>query len=117
MESLFAEFSSKAVFLAIYIEEAHAADEWPVGKTISFLNQPKNIVERCEAAKNFVIRKRYSVPMLVDPMTNPYQAQFAAWPFRFYVIHKERIVFKAEPDAIVLSYDITALRNVLQSLS
>lgn len=35
-------------------------------------------------------------PMLVDPIDNPFDAAFAPWPLRFYILHRGRIVYKAQ---------------------
>lgn len=37
------------------------------------------------------------VPMLVDPVENPFDALFAPWPLRFYVLYQGRLAFKAQP--------------------
>jgi len=48
---MYNKYKERAVFLVVYITEAHAKDEWPVGKTISFCNQPKALSERCALAR------------------------------------------------------------------
>jgi hypothetical protein len=45
-------------FLAIYIAEAHSRNEWPVGKTISCVDQPTTLEQRLKMHKNF---KRISI--------------------------------------------------------
>lgn len=34
--------------------------------------------------------------MLVDPIDNPFDAAFAPWPLRFYILHRGRIAYKAQ---------------------
>jgi hypothetical protein len=50
---LYADFSLVAGFLTVYIAEAHAQDEWPMGDHV-LINQPKLLVDRREIARQFV---------------------------------------------------------------
>lgn len=68
--------------MIVYILEAHAKDEWPSGKKLSFMDQPKTIEQRCELSKR--IQQRSSIPVLVDSIENSFETEFASWPFRFY---------------------------------
>jgi hypothetical protein len=36
------------------------------------------------------------VLMLVDPIDNPFDAAFAPWPLRFYILHRGLIRYKAQ---------------------
>jgi len=72
-------------FLAVYIDEAHAQDVWPLGKKVC-LNQPKTLEERLEAARNFQKDFKFQIPILVDKMDNNFDTQYASWPERFYII-------------------------------
>jgi len=113
MESLCAKFSSQAVFVAVYICEAHASDEWPVGATISRATQPKTIKDRLQLALQFKSEKRLTLPLFIDTTDNQFQKEYSAWPFRYYVIQGNRLFFKAEPDVISLRYDISELFDIL----
>jgi len=110
------EYKNTVRFLAVYITEAHARNEWPVGRTISFCDQPTTVEERISLAKTFINKHNYQVPMLVDQIANEFQDKFAAWPFRFFVANNGRVVHKAEPNARNFSYDITELGIVLQGI-
>jgi len=101
------------VFLYVYIAEAHSADEWPIGPTMSFCTQPKSIVERSALACNYVAEYGCEVPMLVDTMDNQFLDLFAAWPVRFFVIQSGKLCLKAQPDLDTYSYDVTELRRWL----
>lgn len=46
-------------FLAVYISEAHSRDQWPVGKTISCVDQPTTMEERLHNAREF--RKKLQI--------------------------------------------------------
>ena len=60
------QYGDRCVFLSVYIAEAHAADEWPVGARISFCNQPRHIGERVALAASFVQKYAFTLPMVVD---------------------------------------------------
>lgn len=95
--------------LLIYIAEAHARDQWPVGKTISCVNQPKTLNERLDNARQLQKDFQCEIPMLVDSMDNTFHTTYGAWPFRFYVIHENKLVFKAEPHKETFTYNMDEL--------
>jgi len=101
--------------VAVYITEAHASDEWPVGPSISFCRQPQSLEERCELAQKFVNTRHYRVPMLVDTIENNFQQAFAAWPFRYFIIKDNKIVHKAEPSMVSLCYESRDLASLIPS--
>jgi len=86
-------------FLAIYIVEAHAVDEWPVGDPL-IITQPVSTVERCGVARTFVNSYNLQVPMLVDGISNDFSETWAAWPVRFYVVKGKKLLFKGQPDKL-----------------
>lgn len=106
-------------FLAVYIAEAHACDEWPVGKTISCVNQPTTLDQRLHNAREFKKNFHFEMPMLVDSMENTFHHTYGTWPFRFYVIHQGKLVLKAEPEPSNFAYDLdkidTWIANYYQS--
>jgi len=102
-----------ASFLAIYIQEAHAFDEWPVGKKISFCNQHKTLSTRCSLAKDV---KSGEFDVLVDNMKNQFQTIYAAWPFRFYIFHNDKIVMKGQPNVETCLYNLDEMFDCLNKL-
>jgi hypothetical protein len=71
--------------------EAHAKDEWPLGKKRSPICQHKSIEERREAWKHFKARRlsdmsdprvvaASTVPFALDTMNNVFYSQFGGWP-------------------------------------
>ncbi|KAK9865006.1 hypothetical protein WJX84_011840 [Apatococcus fuscideae] len=94
----------KAAMLAIYITEAHAMDEWPINSArcngdrgpVNVL-QPTSDEERCNLARTFCTNFDFKVPMVVDPVSNPFDQEFARWPLRFYILHKGKLANKAFP--------------------
>jgi len=68
--------------------EAHAADTWPMGFEIE-IPQTHTCERRCEVARQFVHENDYEFPIVIDEApANKFNAFFAAWPLRFYVIEK-----------------------------
>jgi len=83
-------------FLAIYIDEAHANDVWPLGTKIC-INRPKTIEARLEVANNFVRDYHFKIPVLVDELDNNFDLKYAAWPERYYVIDQGCMKYIASP--------------------
>lgn len=108
--SMSRDFHSKATLAMLYIQEAHAQNEWPItscrlskkglapgappgtlGAPICY-NQHSSLAERLTACRDFV--NDYSVPTdsilcLVDSVEgNPYQTAYAAWPIRWHVFRQ-----------------------------
>jgi hypothetical protein len=95
--------------MAIYIAEAHARDQWPAGKIISCLDQPKTLDQRLENARQFKKNFNFEMPMLVDSMDNSFHTTYGSWPFRFYVIYNGKLVLKAEPGETTYAYDMNEI--------
>ncbi|CAF1057994.1 unnamed protein product [Rotaria sordida] len=95
--------------LTIYIAEAHARDQWPAGKTISCVDQPKTLVERLENAREFKKKFNFEMPILVDSMDNTFHITYGSWPFRFYIINDGKLILKAEPGITTYAYDLNEL--------
>ncbi|KAL4440384.1 hypothetical protein ABPG75_003385 [Micractinium tetrahymenae] len=119
--SLLAEFRGRADIRGVYITEAHAQDEWPISsarytpdRQPVLLSQPQSTEERAAAAARFVEQYGFQAPMLVDPIDNPFDAAFAPWPLRFYILHRSRLRYKAQPRDC--SYDLSELRDRLMAL-
>jgi len=77
--------------VGVYIAEAHAADEWPVGARVSFCKQTRTVEERVALAKVYATGAAMAYPMLVDTMANEFMDAFAAWPFRVYIIQGGKV--------------------------
>ena len=110
--------SGQLQVLVVYIEEAHASDEWPVGALTSVCAQPKSLAERCELARHTAAalfggeatdaasasgggERDAGVPsVVVDTMENNFADLLGAWPLRFFVLGGDsggELLFKAEP--------------------
>lgn len=80
-------------FLTVYISEAHAQDEWKLGKPDGVcVNQHKTLEDRIQAAKNFVrdfelpSGEDTSMTIVVDSWENDFDNSFAVWPERAFVV-------------------------------
>jgi len=108
------EFSGKVDFVGVYISEAHAQDEWPLGTKFCY-NQPKTMERRLEIANNFMNDFNVELPMLADTMDNEFDSIFAAWPERFYIVQGKQVVFVGEPTS-EFGFDRNELRQNIQDL-
>ena len=127
IKKLASDCASVADFLLVYVAEAHAADEWPVGNPIQY-NQPKTIDERLAIAREFVAKYEImdaGIPLVVDDLAggtsqnrdpfedNPVDTAYAIWPTRWYVVQGGVVRFKAQPDS-AHEYRLESLRNFLR---
>ncbi len=95
IEALKEKYDNWANFVIIYIKEAHPGDEWQMEVNESegiVFNQPKTMQERIQLAETFVEAMDPNMPVLVDDITNPANACYAAWPERIYVINQQGII-------------------------
>ncbi len=106
--------SLKAVpALIVYQAEAHAADEWPVGPTLSDTAQHQTTEERIEAARRLVDRYQVTNRVVVAPVDSALETTWGAWPFRYYVVEAGRLRLKAEPDPTTHYYSLDQLAGWL----
>ena len=93
-----AAWSDRVDFVTVYIREAHPTDEWQVpaneADSVCYA-QPRTLADRLAIAKDFTGRFSWALPMVVDPMENPAERAYAAWPERLYVVGRDgRIAHK-----------------------
>lgn len=95
MSKIHQRFADRAEFLTIYIKEAHPEDEWQVEPNLDqgvCYKQPTTLDQRVAIARDFIERFDYKIPLMVDPMDNPAELAYAAWPERLYVIDEAGVV-------------------------
>ena len=103
------DFIQAADFLTIYVMEAHAADEWRMGKVDACYRQPKTMEQRRKIADIFLDEYPLEWPLVLDTMENIFESEYAAWPERLYVISSEGILtFKSSPGPH--GFDVQGLR-------
>jgi len=100
-------FGAHVNFLTVYILEAHANDTWPIGSDVVY-NQTHSLEQRAVVARDFIKQNDYEFPIRIDaPPQDAFNALFAAWPLRFYVIEPRgsKLVYICEPlgDIIAVS--------------
>lgn len=101
---LFADTYPGAAIIGVYISEAHASDEWPLGRLES-VPQHKTKEERLGAAKNFVTKYEWKLPMLVDGMKDIFARQYGAWPERFFIVGADRKVAHLAMPTLEFGFD------------
>jgi hypothetical protein len=92
-----AKSNARASMLTVYIEEAHAVDEWAVPvprRTGGHIKFAKDIGDRIKAAKDFVKDNSYPGRLVCDHMDGDVAQMFDAWPERLYIIENDVVVYK-----------------------
>lgn len=84
MHRLLDGYATCALFMSVYLSEAHASDEFPLGKHV-VIRQHTSLAERADAAKRFVQATGWRLPVYLDGMQNMVSTTLAAHPERFYV--------------------------------
>lgn len=89
-----------AKLLTIYIEEAHARDEWwlplsPEAHTKRSVLAHKTISDRIAAAKRFINDLKFDMDIVCDSMMfDNAVRRYGAWPERLYIILDGVVVYK-----------------------
>jgi hypothetical protein len=95
------EFGHLVTFAFVYISEAHATDEWPVGHNV-VIDQPKSSAQRLAIAneKLAYLGVGGEFLLLVDlAEDNNFHKTYACWPLRWYTIgaNGRRLTTIAQP--------------------
>jgi len=105
------EYGEIANFVTVYIAEAHAMDEWPLGTKVC-LPQHKTIEERLTVARIFRDTYGFKIPILVDTIDNNFDSLYASWPERFYIIEDGKMELIGSP-TLEFGYDRESVRRWL----
>ena len=100
LEELYADYGDKAAFLVVYIREAHAADsDWPLrGRDGEGINDPKSLEERQAVAKKCANKINFSMPMVIDELSDVAASAYGGHPDRLYIVGKDgRVAFQGGP--------------------
>ena len=139
MNALVEEHSSWCDFVFVYIEEAHAHDEWPIALLPAELSfaQHTDVSQRASAAMKFVAAfpLHPSLRLFVDSFesddqphhprdsssvramspSRSFNATFASWPFRWWAFDRGVVAVKAMPRNTA-EYDVRQLASQLREL-
>ena len=94
--------SAVARFLTVYIEEAHARDEWYLpdvqdAATKRNISSHLSIADRRAAATRFVADTGFPVELVCDSMDGHMVDRYRGHPERLYIIQDGVIVYKGKP--------------------
>jgi len=76
-----------AKFVFVYLFEAHATNEWPLGDAV-VINRHESLDDRIAAAKLLQSKYNSECDIYVDDMNNAFNGAYSAWPERFYIVSK-----------------------------
>ena len=76
--------------MGVYLQEAHASDEWPIQQEAprSF-RQHQSMDERVAACRLFLQDYAFhlnDLDFFVDSIENKFESAYASWPFRFWIL-------------------------------
>jgi len=110
-----AQGSGTATFHLVYGAEAHAVDEWPISEAPRDFKQHKTNADRLVAARalveDFSLPKELATNFWADDIANGFDAAYASWPFRFWVLSSEAVLLKPMPKGMM--YDLGDLERFL----
>jgi len=91
-----ADYQHRAEFIAIYLCEAHAVNQWPLGNFV-VVEQHKCLEDRKKIADQYVKKTGYKIKMYADNMENTFMTTFWAHPERYFIIDEGKLMLKAQP--------------------
>lgn len=98
VEDVYRRFKDDAVFLAVYVREAHPTDGWKMDSNAKVgveVAQPKTNAERIAVAQQCHRLLKHSIPLLVDDIADPTGNAYSGMPARLYVIDTAgRVAYK-----------------------
>jgi len=101
LNSLYEQYKDRAVFLIVYIREAHPSDAWQMASNVRehvVFTDPRTFAERTTVAESCVRKLGIRIPAVVDGVGDAVEAAYTGWPDRLYVIGRDgRVAFKSAP--------------------
>jgi alkylhydroperoxidase family enzyme len=99
VDDLAIRYKDDAVFVSVYVREAHPTDGWRMGSNdaagVTFA-QPKDYTERCTLANGCMTKLKMSMPLLVDEMDDRVGNAYSGMPARLYLIDRDgKIAYKS----------------------
>jgi thiol-disulfide isomerase/thioredoxin len=98
VEELCRRYRDDAIFLAVYVREAHPTDGWHMQSNVAAgveVAQPQTYAERVGVAKKCYAKLKYTMPLLVDEIHDPVGNSYSGMPARLYVIDSDgKVAYK-----------------------
>lgn len=98
VDELAQRYQDEAVFLAVYVREAHPSDGWHMESNTKVgvkVAQPQTFAERVSVAQQCNAKLKYSMPLLVDEIHDPVGNAYSGMPARLYVIDPDgKVAYK-----------------------
>lgn len=91
VESVYRRFKDDAIFLGIYVREAHPTDGWKMElntKAGVAVTQPKTYAERVAVAEQCHQLLKPTIPLLVDDIEDSTGNAYSGMPARLYIIDR-----------------------------
>ena len=99
VEDVYRRFKDEAVFIGVYVREAHPTDGWKMESNASVgvsVAQPKTYEERTAVANQCYALLKPSIPLLVDEIDDPTGNAYSGMPARLYVIDTDgKVAYKS----------------------
>eukprot|EP01125_Pyxidicula_operculata_P000370 TRINITY_DN10410_c0_g1_i1.p2 TRINITY_DN10410_c0_g1~~TRINITY_DN10410_c0_g1_i1.p2 ORF type:complete len:121 (-),score=21.55 TRINITY_DN10410_c0_g1_i1:195-557(-) len=112
MHRIVQRFAKQADFIAVYISEAHASDEWKIDGYDVCYRQPRTLDEKIKVASDFVKNKNFQVPLYIDLMDKNAEISYEANPERLYIICDGIIMYKGGPGPY--GYHLSEIESFLE---
>jgi len=106
------EFKDRVDFLFVYISEAHACDEWPLGDHV-VTKKHVTIQDRIKAAQEFLTKTNFPFPTYCDNIDDKFNELYAAWPERYYILQRGFVSLVGMPTE--RGYDRNEMKVALES--
>lgn len=98
LNALVQEYHKKVTFTLVYILEAHASDEWPIGNAVS-VAQHTSLKQRLHAARalQHTLQPHTAIRILVDTIEDTFNKTYSSWPTRAWIIKHGVVRHKSDP--------------------
>jgi type I thyroxine 5'-deiodinase len=99
LNKLYKEYSDRAEFFVVYIQEAHPIDAWQLNDNIKddvLVATTKTADERHDVAGVCLTKLGIELPAVIDEPDNRVERAYTGWPDRLYVIDRDgRVAYKS----------------------
>jgi len=105
------QFCGRAAFACVYLSEAHARNQWPVGSSVSEDDAPTTLQDRMKLARKMIKKTGLRIPIVVDDMDDSFGLTYSAWPLRYYVLGANGdLLYIAQPDPVSRLFEVEDLK-------